>query len=442
MEGMINKLFEGHTLNYLECINVDYQSSRKESFMDVQASTSTLTGSVAGLHLGTAAPGRLLRPPMVHESMRMGGCLPLVVAARCRPSAPLSRAPAARDLLRPLLQLDVKGCKDIYASFDKYCEVEVLEGDNQYNAEKHGMQVQLVWDAHAECASYGGLQHGSGGGSAAMRCPFLPCSVVYRLGAQEGKHAQASMPALASCFCRHLWPRPRTPPPGRARPRSAPVPLQDARKGILFESFPPVLQLQLKRFEYDFMKDMMVKVRWGCAGSFWQRNDDSAASPRLDRINRLQAVNRMLSTIRGPDGHDGAAAPSLHPRHGWPRGIPQARQLAQGGGTVWKAPALPTLPLTSQINDRYEFHDTIDLDRDDGKYLSSAADRNVHNKYKLLAVLVHSGGVHGGHYYAYVRCDRMRHQHLQAVRRSGHSSSGAAPGRDATQDLLLLASYE
>jgi hypothetical protein len=35
---------------------------------------------------------------------------------------------------------------------------------------------------------------------------------------------------------------------------------QDARKGILFEGFPPVLQLQLKRFEYDFMKDMMVKV--------------------------------------------------------------------------------------------------------------------------------------------------------------------------------------
>lgn len=36
--------------------------------------------------------------------------------------------------------------------------------------------------------------------------------------------------------------------------------MQDARKGILFEGFPPVLQLQLKRFEYDFMKDMMVKV--------------------------------------------------------------------------------------------------------------------------------------------------------------------------------------
>ena len=39
-------------------------------------------------------------------------------------------------------------------------------------------------------------------------------------------------------------------------------PVQDARKGVLFDSFPPVLQLQLKRFEYDFQRDMMVKV--GC----------------------------------------------------------------------------------------------------------------------------------------------------------------------------------
>ena len=36
--------------------------------------------------------------------------------------------------------------------------------------------------------------------------------------------------------------------------------VQDARKGVLFDSFPPVLQLQLKRFEYDFQRDIMVKV--------------------------------------------------------------------------------------------------------------------------------------------------------------------------------------
>lgn len=37
--------------------------------------------------------------------------------------------------------------------------------------------------------------------------------------------------------------------------------LQDAKKGIIFQSFPPVLHLQLKRFEYDIQRDAMVKVK-------------------------------------------------------------------------------------------------------------------------------------------------------------------------------------
>ncbi|XP_042046218.1 ubiquitin C-terminal hydrolase 12-like isoform X1 [Salvia splendens] len=160
VEGTIQQLFEGHHMNYIECINVEYKSTRKESFYD--------------------------------------------------------------------LQLDVKGCKDIYASFDKYVEVERLEGDNKYHAEQYG--------------------------------------------------------------------------------------LQDARKGVLFIDFPPVLQLQLKRFEYDFVRDTMVK-----------------------------------------------------------------------------------------INDRYEFPLQLDLDRENRKYLSPDADSSVRNLYTLHSVLVHSGGVHGGHYYAYIR---------------------------------------
>jgi ubiquitin carboxyl-terminal hydrolase 7 len=36
--------------------------------------------------------------------------------------------------------------------------------------------------------------------------------------------------------------------------------LQDAKKGVVFQSFPPVLHLQLKRYEYDFNRDMMVKI--------------------------------------------------------------------------------------------------------------------------------------------------------------------------------------
>ena len=40
------------------------------------------------------------------------------------------------------IQLDVKGCKDIEASFEKYVGKEKLEGENQYEAEGYGKQVQ------------------------------------------------------------------------------------------------------------------------------------------------------------------------------------------------------------------------------------------------------------------------------------------------------------
>jgi len=72
------------------------------------------------------------------------------------------------------LQLNVKGTKDLRASFEDLVAVEMMEGDNQYRAEGHG--------------------------------------------------------------------------------------LQDAEKGVAFLTFPPVLHLQLKRFEYDFNRDAIVKV--------------------------------------------------------------------------------------------------------------------------------------------------------------------------------------
>lgn len=32
VEGTIQKLFEGHHMNYIECINVNFKSTRKESY--------------------------------------------------------------------------------------------------------------------------------------------------------------------------------------------------------------------------------------------------------------------------------------------------------------------------------------------------------------------------------------------------------------------------
>ena len=42
------------------------------------------------------------------------------------------------------LQLLVRGCKNMYDSFDKYVEVEDLNGQNQYQAEGHGMQASFL----------------------------------------------------------------------------------------------------------------------------------------------------------------------------------------------------------------------------------------------------------------------------------------------------------
>lgn len=43
--------------------------------------------------------------------------------------------------------------------------------------------------------------------------------------------------------------------------------------------------------------------------------------------------------------------------------------------------------LLLQINDRYEFPLELDLDRDNGKYLSPEADRSVRNLYMLHRLL-------------------------------------------------------
>ncbi|KAL8711435.1 MAG: hypothetical protein Q9220_004093 [cf. Caloplaca sp. 1 TL-2023] len=86
--------------------------------------------------------------------------------------------------------------------------------------------------------------------------------------------------------------------------------LQDARKGVIFESFPQVLHLQLKRFEYDINRDAMMKV-----------------------------------------------------------------------------------------NDRYEFPEVFDAT----PYLSEGADKSEPYIYKLHGVLVHSGDLTAGHYYAFLK---------------------------------------
>ena len=56
-----------------------------------------------------------------------------------------------------------------------------------------------------------------------------------------------------------------------------------------------------------------------------------------------------------------------------------------------------------QVNERFEFPTTLDMDREQRCYFTAAADPNVVNVYRLHSVLVHSGGPNGGHYYAFIR---------------------------------------
>jgi ubiquitin carboxyl-terminal hydrolase 7 len=108
VEGTIADLFEGKMKSYVKCINVDYESSRVESFYDVQVSRSVA--------LATMACGG--------HSRRYGDALLSYVQA----------------MPMPLLQLNVKGMGTLAKSFSDYLAVETLDGDNKYHAEQHGLQ--------------------------------------------------------------------------------------------------------------------------------------------------------------------------------------------------------------------------------------------------------------------------------------------------------------
>lgn len=50
---------------------------------------------------------------------------------------------------------------------------------------------------------------------------------------------------------------------------------QDARKFVRFDDFPPVLQLHLMRFDYDYQRDMQIKVTFSDM-PFWDWSKSKA----------------------------------------------------------------------------------------------------------------------------------------------------------------------
>ena len=94
----------------------------------------------------------------------------------------------------------------VYSSFKEYVALEKLDGENKYDAGQHGLQV---WVDKVK--------------------KKVACSCV---GGRDENTAY---------FCLCLL-------------------LQPAKKGVRFLSFPPVLHLQLMRFQYDPATDSNAKI--------------------------------------------------------------------------------------------------------------------------------------------------------------------------------------
>lgn len=76
--------------------------------------------------------------------------------------------------------------------------------------------------------------------------------------------------------------------------------LQDAEKGVIFESFPPILHLQLKRFEYDFNYDQLIKIN-----DRYEFPESIDVSPYMDKKALRENKESCKYTLHGVLVHTG-----------------------------------------------------------------------------------------------------------------------------------------
>ncbi|XP_071444786.1 ubiquitin carboxyl-terminal hydrolase 7 [Hetaerina americana] len=156
VEGTVPKLFEGKMVSFIKCKNVDYGSTRIETFYDIQ--------------------------------------------------------------------LNIKGKKNIDESFRDYITTEILDGDNKYDAGEHG--------------------------------------------------------------------------------------LQDAEKGVIFSSFPPVLHLHLMRFQYDPITDCSVKFN-----DRFEFSDKISLDPYLQSAEATRADYTLHAVlVHSGDNHGGHYVVFINPK--------------------------------------------------------------------------------------------------------------------------------
>nr|CAD7405875.1 unnamed protein product [Timema cristinae] len=244
--------------------------------------------------------------------------------------------------------------------------------------------------------------------------------------------------------------------------------LQDAEKGVIFASFPPVLHLHLMRFQYDPITDCSVKFndRYGLLLSpyivIWKKLwvKETRSSLWLGSSGLMsQLLSRRES--RGLLFHQGEKATGLSSLwqglDWWPLLVDVCKLgchcgglIGFGGSSATRYVAVRSLVRRRRWEDPYgsgdrcgkwadgesergssatrmfEFYEKISLE----PYLQASEPTRA--DYTLHAVLVHSGDNHGGHYVVFINPKGDgKYLKLAELNLSGTNIMGLLPSFDS-----------
>nr|XP_016932061.2 ubiquitin carboxyl-terminal hydrolase 47 [Drosophila suzukii]XP_016932062.2 ubiquitin carboxyl-terminal hydrolase 47 [Drosophila suzukii]XP_016932063.2 ubiquitin carboxyl-terminal hydrolase 47 [Drosophila suzukii] len=149
----------------------------------------------------------------------------------------------------------------------------------------------------------------------------------------------------------------------------------DAHKGLHFKSFPYILTLHLKRFDFDYQTMHRIKLN--------------------DRVTFPQTLN--LNTFINRSGNSGEPTPQLN-------GTVDDCSTADSGSAMeddnLSSGVVTTASSSQHENDLNDEDEGIDMSSSTSKSAKQGAGPYL---YELFAIMIHSGSASGGHYYAYIK---------------------------------------
>ncbi|ODN02496.1 Ubiquitin carboxyl-terminal hydrolase 64E, partial [Orchesella cincta] len=189
-----------------------------------------------------------------------------------------------------------------------------------------------------------------------------------------------------------------------------------AHKGLKFNRLPYILTIQLKRFEYDFIKDRRLKLNDRVAFPYVLDMNSYIETPSPDRRESLKIDMLKPGSMSVEGGRSSHSRPSVSLVD--PEENDEPSQTTEEGAVGGEKPSLEQM---------------IELRNTKGPEI-----------YQLYGVMVHRGGINSGHYYAYImdfergkwfRCDDA------AVRKVTKSDIEGAYGGDSDDDKELTSAY-